>query len=590
MPKPTFGSTEGDFKGAFLFFWSVVSKRQKTKIVILLFLMVLSAALETLSLGSIPVFLSVLVDPVGAAEFAPWLPFWQFVGEMDRQSIVLYGSFLLLFIFIVKNIYVGAVVHFGSVVLGEIIGALSSRLFKAYMSGPYLMHLSRNSAISIRNLTTEFDQLRTTLTSFLVGVREVLILLLLSTLLIYADPLISLPTVSFLSGAAVIVMLVVRRKLVEGGRQKQLFRGKQIQIVQQALGAFRLARVLGHEALLESHFSKATTRMEAAFAKIRTIISFPRLLLEVVAIMSISLIVGLSILLDRDAAEILPVLVLISISIVRLVPVLTQISAAASQLAAGKASMEVIWDDIRKFEAAMVLSPMITTAGRSENKVNFNTLQMKDVTFSFPGSEIEILKDVNLTLRAGLSYGLVGPSGSGKSTLVDVMMGLIKPNMGQVLIDGVDIHEEPWNFSNTFGYVPQDIFLLDDTIRQNIGFGIPEGDLDEGRLRRSLAAAQLNQFTSQLPNGLDTIVGDRGSRLSGGQKQRLGIARALYHNPCIIVLDEATSALDNETEEAVVDAIRGLKGSVTTFSIAHRASALSDCDVVFRMENGSLVV
>lgn len=566
--------------------FQLIPRRGKRRMGALVLAMLLGAMLETVSLSSIPVFLSILVDPERTASFAPWLPIWNWIDAYPQDRVVLFGAVALVGIFIIKNTYLGFIIFSGTVVLRDICVDISTRLFRAYMHAPYRLHSQRNATLSIRNLTSELDQLRVTINSTMVAIREGFILVLLSVVLVLADPAIAIPTVVFLSSAAIGAMLIIRRRLAEGGRRKQFFRGQQMQIIQQGIGSLKIARVLGHEPYLNGQFSKATKSMERAFARNRFLPATPRLFLETVAIAAILIIVGLALALGRETGEILPILALIAVSIVRLVPVLTQITTATAQLAAGRAAISVIFKDLNNFEAENAVQPHYSVGGIKN--AAFQALDVSNISFTFPNAGEPTLQNINISILPGQSVGLIGPSGAGKSTLVDIVMGLGEPSSGEVLLDGRNIHRDRRVLRGLFGYVPQDIFLLDDTIRQNIGFGIPADELDPNQLQQCLDDAQLADFVAALPQGLDTVVGDRGARLSGGQRQRLGIARALYHNPAILVLDEATSALDTATEEAVVAAIKRLKGSITTLTIAHRLSTLADCDVVYRIESGKL--
>lgn len=564
----------------------LLPRRDKRRMLALLLAMFVAAVLETVSLGSVPAFLSLLVDPERTLSALPGqIGHW--VSGFSTDVLILWGAVALVLIFVIKNLYLAGVIWMTAVVLRDISTGISKRLFAAYMRGAYSLHLQRNSASTIRNLITESGQLRVTLNGLLLAMRETLVLILLSLVLILADPAISIPTVLFLSLTATTAFLFIRRRMAQGGQIVQDLRGQQMQMVQQSIGALKVARVLGHEADLIRQFNTTTSALEHISAVLRFLPASPRLILEVVAIATLLLIISLSLGLGRPTAEILPILVLISVSIVRLVPVLTQIASATSQLAVGRAAIRVISSDLATFEAAAAAQPK--RADRAAQRPEFTALKLKSLSFTFPGTETPTLQDISLTIAPGQSVGLIGPSGSGKSTLVDIVMGLGQPDQGEVLLDGRNVHQDRSALQNLFGYVPQDIYLLDDTIRQNIGFGIPAADLDPSALERCLEDAQLTEFVDSLPNGLDTVIGDRGARLSGGQRQRLGIARALYHNPAILVLDEATSALDTATEEAVTAAIKALKGQITTLTIAHRLTTLQDCDVVYRIDAGRVV-
>lgn len=568
---------------------TLVSRGDKLRMAALGVGMLIGALLETVSLGAVPVFLSVLVDPTGGINVLPF-DLAGLVSAFPAGEVVLWGSVLLLVIFIIKNLFLAALITASAVVLRNICIKTTNRLFRAYMRGAYGLHLQRNSTHSIRNLTTEMAQFRIALNAVLIAGREGAVMVCLSLLLVIADPIVSVPTVLFLAVTAVVAFVAIRRRLSKGGQALLDYRGSQMQIASQAIGALKVARVLGHESLLERRFGLVSAAQEGAAVWTRVLPAMPRLVLEVVAISAILLIVFISLGLGRGVAEILPILVLISISIVRLVPVLTQLTAATSQLTIGAAAVRKIATEIDAFEETFTLgSSEQTLLSNAPALPHPELLAVEAITFTFPGAPEPTLSDVSLTLRKGQSIGLIGPSGAGKSTLVDIVLGVSAPQSGSICVDGLNLAEHPERRQNLFGYVPQDIYLLDDTIRQNVGFGLDVADMNDARLWDALDKAHLSAFVRDLPDGLETVVGDRGARLSGGQRQRLGIARALYHEPAILVLDEATSALDTETEEAVVAAIRDLKGVVTLLTIAHRLSTLADCDVIYRLEKGRVV-
>lgn len=582
QPVPT-------LREATVYLRALIHRRDKLRMAALGVGMIVGALLETVSLGAIPVFLSVLIDPTGASNVLPFdLAGW--ISGYSSIAVILWGSVALLGIFVAKNIFLGFLNYSAVIVLRDICIEVTNRLFKAYMRGAYGLHLARNSAHSIRNLTTEMGQFRIALNAVLIAAREGTVLVFLSMMLVLADPWVSIPTVVFLTAAAVGAFVTIRRQLSRSGQSLQNSRGEQMKIASQSIGALKVARVIGHEGLLEETFDIATRGQETVAAWVRVLTVLPRLVLEVVAVAAIALIVLLSFSLGREAAEILPLLILISISVVRLVPVLTQLTSATSQLTLGAAAIKKIALEIDEFEQ----SEKHSTGPAMRSNINPGVptgkhLSVRDVSFTFPDAAGPTLSEVSMDIELGESVGLIGPSGAGKSTLVDLILGIIEPQAGAIYLEGVDLGRDPSLRQNLFGYVPQDVYLLDDTIRQNIGFGIRAEKMDDEKLWGALEKAHLASFVRGLPDGVDTLVGDRGARLSGGQRQRLGIARALYHEPSILVLDEATSALDNETEEAVVAAIRGLKGVVTLLTIAHRVSTLVDCDTIYHLDSGRIV-
>ena len=313
----------------------------------------------------------------------------------------------------------------------------------------------------------------------------------------------------------------------------------------------------------------------------------PRFLFEVLAVLSLIIIILSMTMQDKETSTILATLAIFGAAAFRLMPSITRILAAIQSLRYGLPVLDLIAQELSFSNAAT----QITT---SKKMINFSSafkdkLVMENVVFSYPEVSLPSLKDSSLEIKRGECVGIIGPSGSGKSTLVDIILGLLKPERGSVLVDDKDIHSNVRSWQGQIGYVPQFIFLLDDSLRNNIAFGVIEDDIDDTLIEQAIETAQLSEFVRDLPKGIHTDVGERGVRLSGGQRQRIGIARALYQNPCVIVLDEATSSLDYNTEKRIMDTVYKLNQEKTVIIIAHRVSTLKDCDRIYRLEDGKIV-
>ena len=284
----------------------------------------------------------------------------------------------------------------------------------------------------------------------------------------------------------------------------------------------------------------------------------------------------------RALEAVLPTLGLFAAAAFRLMPSVSRVLSAVQSLRYGLPVIDILIEELK------LATPEI--AGTYSPATPFHAvLELRHVTYAYPGAAESALKDISLTIRHGESIGFIGTSGAGKSTLVDILLGLLTPDTGEVRMDGSDIQSNLRNWQNQIGYVPQSIFLTDDTLRRNVGFGLANEQIDDAAVQRAIQAAQLEEFVNSLPGGLDTLVGERGIRLSGGQRQRIGIARALYHDPAVLVLDEATSALDTATERDVMQAVRALQGSKTILIVAHRLSTMAHCNWLYRLEQGRVV-
>ena len=365
------------------------------------------------------------------------------------------------------------------------------------------------------------------------------------------------------------------------GEIRQHHDGLRLLHLQQALGGSKDVKLLGRDAEFINRYKIHTNARVGAVQLSGTMQQLPRLWLELIAIGAFALLVITILVQGGGIGEIIPKMGLFAVAAFRLIPSINRILAATQTL---KYCSPVI--DVLQKELELPYDNEIKSVATSESFKN--NLELKNISYTYPSSITPTIKNISLTIKQGTSVGLIGKSGSGKSTLIDILLGLLTPNSGVIAADGIDIEQNMRGWQNQIGYVPQSIYLTDDSLRKNIAFGLPAEEIDEEAVRKAISAAQLTEFVDLLPEGLDTIVGERGVRLSGGQRQRIGIARALYHNPTVLVLDEATSALDTATEKGVMEAVNALQGSKTIIIVAHRLSTIEKCDDVYNLLNGTI--
>jgi ABC-type multidrug transport system fused ATPase/permease subunit len=456
-------------------------------------------------------------------------------------------------------------------------------LFAIYLRQPYTFHLQRNSAELVRNVTGEVGIFTSVLNSALLLFSEILVLLGIAVLLLLVEPLGALIVVVVLGVAAWGFHRITRERISRWGVERQLHDGLRIQHLQQGLGGAKDVKLLGRESDFLTQFRTHNTKSARVWKLQSTLQNFPRLMFELLAVTGLAILVLTMLSQGRGMASIIPTLGLFAAAAFRLMPSANRVLGAIQAL---RYSLPVV----NTLDEEMKLISHDPLLKKDEEVNSFKSeIHLKNVTYNYPGAASSALDDVTLTVLKGESVGLIGSSGSGKSTLVDVILGLLTPNSGQVEVDGHDIQQNLRRWQDQIGYVPQTIYLTDDTLRRNVAFGLATEQIDDIAVNRAIKAAQLEEFVAALPEGLNTIVGERGVRLSGGQRQRIGVARALYHDPNVLVLDEATSALDGATEFGVMEAIKALQGSKTILIVAHRLSTIEHCDRLYKFEAGKLV-
>jgi len=467
---------------------------------------------------------------------------------------------------------------------------LAYRLLQRYLSENYLFHLERNSAELLKNVTTETGRVvNGGIMSAINVVSKGFTALCILIFLILVDPTVALVVGSVLGGAYALIYWTIRLKLSGIGIiVTQLFSDR-MRYINESLGGIKELKVLGREQFYLKQFRETSEEIIKHQVFNRAAVDLPRFLLETIAFGGILGMTMYLVAVKNDAQTVLPMISLYALAGYRLMPALQGVFQSTATLRHDIAAVDLFYEDIKDTEKRP-FNLADSTIHKVQPLALNNELVLNDISFSYPNVQKKAVNQLTLNIKANTSIGIVGTSGSGKSTLVDILLGLLQPQQGEIKIDGERLSDHNLRaWQNNIGYVSQVIFLADSTISANIAFGIPDIDIDQQAVERAAKMANLHDFINQeLEQGYDTIVGERGIRLSGGQRQRIGIARALYHNPSILVLDEATSALDTPTEQAVMEAVYKLSHKKTIIMIAHRLSTVQGCDNLMWLEKGRL--
>ncbi len=559
--------------------WSMLLPKQRSAALVLLGMMIVAMLLEMLGIGLVVPALAFMTR--GDAEPSPLMASWLArLGNPTQTQLIMGGLVVLLGVYAVKTLFLLVVAYWQSRFVAALQASMGRRLFANYLAQPWTFHLQRNSAELARNIL-EVQGFGATCTSLLGTAAESLVLVGIVALLLWFEPLGAMVVGGVLAAATWLFSRFTNPRLVRWGEGRYRHLALLQQHLQQGLGGAKDVKIRGCEAEFVEQYRKHSDIVAHLQARQSLVQQAPRLWLEMLAVVALCLLTAVMLWSGRPSAALIPTLGLFATAAFRLLPSVNRLSQATQNLRYSSSVINVLQRDL-----ALTGPVSLPTSDRIPFR---DAIVVDGVTFCFPNNPTPALDNVTIRIPYGSSVGIVGGSGAGKSTAVDILLGLLDPTAGKVTVDGIDIHHQLRGWQNLIGYVPQSIYLCDDSLRRNVAFGVPSERIDEAALDRAIRAASLDTFVATLPAGLETLVGERGVRLSGGQRQRIGIARALYHDPEVLVLDEATSALDTATESDVMAAVNSLHGRKTLVIVAHRLSTVEQCDVLVRLEHGRLV-
>ena len=563
----------------------IFSKRDKYKIALLLCIMVAGSFLELLGVAVFQPFVNIIMMPDSIQENPYLARIYQMFGCSTTESFLTVVALGIIVIYVVKNVYLWVEQDLILKFTYGVQQKLSTRLLTTYLAEPYMFHLNKNIAELQRSMQEDTTMFTQVLMHTLQLIAEVVVCVVLGVYLFSVSNSITVVIVGLLILCVILFTKLTKRFTEELGKQGQIYKGKLYQWVNQSLGGVKEVKVLNREEFFTSSYKKYY-RLYIKGVRINRLLSItPKYMVE--AVCMTGLLIAIIIKLNFGHGELenfIPQLATFAVAAFRLLPSVGRINEHVNNILYAVPSVDLIYGDLKGIEDYQ------EEKGEEEGREwNFErAISAKHVTYAYPNTDTNVLEDANCVIPKGKTVAFIGSSGAGKTTMADIILGLLVPQRGKILVDDIDVFKNLTMWHHQIGYIPQVIYLSDDTIRNNIAFGIHEDQINEEAVKTALKKAQLAEFVDTLPDGLDTIVGDRGVRLSGGQRQRIGIARALYHDPEILVLDEATSALDNETETAVMEAIESLQGSKTMIIIAHRLTTIQNADIIYEVGDGKV--
>ncbi|MDX1766096.1 MAG: ABC transporter ATP-binding protein [Candidatus Saccharimonadales bacterium] len=570
--------------------YSLLTEDQRKKLCRLQFLVVLMAFAELGSVLSIGPFMALAGDMSQLQGDGIAGDLYRMSGLEDPRSFLFWAGIGVLVALTIAA-FISMFTIWRLSMYGARVGAeLSSRLYSHYMHQPWLFHASGSSSQLTNKIAQECGRITNGIINPLMQMNARIVMAVLMALAIFAfNPAVAIIGLAIFGTAYMAMYRIVRQRLIRNGGIITTSNRMRFKMMGEGFGGIKDALLLGRQKVFTDRFQQASFRLANAQGKNQVMNQVPRFVMELVAFGSvIFLILYLLAVHDGNLGTILPLLSVYALAGFKLLPAFQQIYSSVSGVRSSLAAFEGLRDDL--YASATAILQLTPNENSGEHFSPRKSIELKNIQFTYPGKEEPALRDLSINIGVNKVIGLVGASGSGKSTAIDILLGLIQPEKGELLIDGEPITKQQLRaWQNSLGFVPQAIFLADSSIRENIAFGLPPELVDEEKVQRAATMAHLDELLAELPEGLNTRVGERGVQLSGGQRQRIGIARALYHDADVLILDEATSALDGITEKLIMDAIHDFSGKKTIIMIAHRLTTVKQCDNIFMMSQGKVV-
>ena len=566
----------------------LLDKKQKKAMVGIVFMMLVGAILEALGISVVVPIVQIVMDEQALEEPGIVKTIYDFLGLKNQTQFTLVILGAMAVIFAIKNIYLYVqqkiLCHF--VYTNQF--RTSQRMMRNYLHKGYEFFLNADTAVVQRTITSDVNNMYALILNSLQLVSEVIVSAIIAVVLIVSDWKMTLVISGMLGVTLLLINKAIKPVMRKAGKDNQDYYSRLFKLISQTVMGIKEVKVTAREQYFVDDYVKCGKGYVDAVQKYTLLTSIPRLLIETVCISGTVVYMMVLIAMGTPLADMVTTLTVFAMAVVRLMPCATRINTYLNNISYFEPFLMGVSDNLQD----EINHPDIRKEFAEEDHKKMpvkKAITLKDITYAYPNNEKLIFDHADMEIPIGKAVGIVGTTGAGKSTVVDILLGLLKMQSGTVCADGVDIYTDYYGWLKNVGYIPQMIFMLDDTIRRNVAFGVADEDINEERVWEVLKEAQLDEFIKTLPDGLDTTIGERGIRLSGGQRQRIGIARSLYNDPDVLIMDEATSALDNDTEAAIIESLNRLHGKKTLVIIAHRLQTIENCDMIYRVENGKIL-
>lgn len=566
----------------------ILDRKQKINICVLAVMIFIGGIFETVSVSAILPVVWVIIDKEQAQQNKYFKILMENFGIIDVTQLTIYFLGMLIVMYIIKNLFLLLLVNEQNRFIAFNRNKLISQVLREFLNRPYEFYLDADIPTVFRLTDSDIPNVFNILMSGISLITESVVFVLLSAALIVIEWKLVVFLIVVFGFITLLMVKILKPRLSALGEKNQSIQSRIAKWRIQAIYGIKDVKVLHREAFFADNYEFSGRIGAGVSRKYSVINNLPRLLIETIFIVSILLYLMFYISTGNDITQMIPMLSAFGVAAIRLMPCVNRINTYMTDISYFKPCLDYVYENMNINEISRKNNQTIGVKNPDILIRLKDKIELKHIEYAYPNTDKKIFDDADMIIPYGKSVGIMGPSGAGKSTIVDILLGLLKVQKGNICCDGVDIFDNYPSWLAQIGYIPQSIYLVDEPIRNNIAFGIADEEIDDERIWKVLDEAQLKDFIKTLPEGLDTTIGDRGVRLSGGQRQRLGIARALYHDPEILVFDEATSALDNETEAAVMEAINSFQGRKTMVIIAHRLNTIEKCDIVYKVDGGKI--